>query len=179
VIRTDHFALTWLRRTPDPIGQQGRWLEIMEEFDFVIEHRPGARHGNADALSRRPCCVRDCACHMAEQDTLDCRGLIQEVENPSSGFIGGSADCRRASGLKIVQTVINDRNEVTGNTEGAVADVPSWSHDGLCAAQRKNPDVSFILRLMEQSQDKPQWGEVALSSQSVKTLWNQWPRLAI
>jgi len=32
---------------------------------------------------------------------------------------------------------------------------------------------------MEQSQDKPQWEEVALSSQSVKTLWNQWPRLAI
>jgi len=38
-IRTDHSALTWLKRTPDPIGQQARWLEIMEEFDFVIEHR--------------------------------------------------------------------------------------------------------------------------------------------
>ena len=34
----------------------------MEEFDFVIEHRPGTKHGNADALSRRPCGKRNCAC---------------------------------------------------------------------------------------------------------------------
>ena len=61
-IRTDHAALTWLKRTPDPIGQQARWLEQMEEFDFSIEHRPGTRHGNADALSRRPCPKRECLC---------------------------------------------------------------------------------------------------------------------
>jgi len=79
VIRTDHSALTWLRRTLDPIGQQARWLEIMEEFDFAIERRPGARHGNADALSRRPYSLRDCACHAAEQ----------RLEDASSGFIAG------------------------------------------------------------------------------------------
>jgi predicted aspartyl protease len=55
VIRTDHSALSWLRRTPQPIGQQARWLEILEEFDYSIEHRPGRLHGNADAMSRRPC----------------------------------------------------------------------------------------------------------------------------
>jgi transposase InsO family protein len=55
LLRTDHAALQWLRRTPEPIGQQGRWLEILEEFNFTVEHRPGAKHGNADALSRRPC----------------------------------------------------------------------------------------------------------------------------
>jgi len=53
LIRTDHSALQWLRRTPEPIGQQARWLEILEEFDFRVEHRPGIRHSNADALSRR------------------------------------------------------------------------------------------------------------------------------
>ena len=35
------------------------------------------------------------------------------------------------------------------------------------------------MELMERSQDKPEWEEVALSSQCVKTLWNQWPRLVI
>ena len=52
VIRTDHAALQWLRRTPEPIGQQARWLEILEEFDFQIQHRPGRQHCNADSLSR-------------------------------------------------------------------------------------------------------------------------------
>ena len=55
LVRTDHFALQWLQRTPEPIGQQSRWLEVMEEFNFTIEHRPGAKHIHADALSRRPC----------------------------------------------------------------------------------------------------------------------------
>jgi len=34
----------------------------MEEFLFLIEHRPGTRHGNADAMSRRPCPKKNCAC---------------------------------------------------------------------------------------------------------------------
>ena len=41
LIRSDHSALQWLKRTPEPIGQQARWLEILEEFDYTIEHRPG------------------------------------------------------------------------------------------------------------------------------------------
>ena len=54
VIRTDHAALQWLKKTPSPIGQQARWLEILEEFDYSVQHRAGAKHSNADALSRRP-----------------------------------------------------------------------------------------------------------------------------
>src|SRR3989442_2994259 len=55
LIRTDHSALRWLKHTPEPIGQQARWLERLEAFNFRIEHRPGTKHGNADALSRGPC----------------------------------------------------------------------------------------------------------------------------
>src|SRR5208282_6871613 len=53
-IRTDHAALLWLRRIPEPVGQQARWLEIMEKFIFFVEHRPGRSHSNADAVSRVP-----------------------------------------------------------------------------------------------------------------------------
>lgn len=55
LLRTDHAALQWLRRTPEPIGLQGRWLKILEEFQFTVKCRPGTRRGNADAMSRRPC----------------------------------------------------------------------------------------------------------------------------
>jgi transposase InsO family protein len=54
LIRTDHAALQWLKRTPEPIGQQARWLEVLEEFNYEVEHRAGNKHCNADALSRRP-----------------------------------------------------------------------------------------------------------------------------
>jgi hypothetical protein len=59
-VRTDHAALQWLRRIPQPVGQQARWLELLEEYDFAVVHRPGTRHGNADALSRRPCSKTRC-----------------------------------------------------------------------------------------------------------------------
>ena len=55
LIRTDHAALKWLKRTPEPVGQQSRWLEQLSAFDFLIQHRPGIKHSNADALSRIPC----------------------------------------------------------------------------------------------------------------------------
>jgi len=30
-VRTDHAALTYLYRTPEPIGQQGRWLDLLSQ----------------------------------------------------------------------------------------------------------------------------------------------------
>ena len=55
LIRTDHAALQWLKRTPEPVGQQSRWLEQLAAYDFDIIHRAGVRHSNDDALSRIPC----------------------------------------------------------------------------------------------------------------------------
>jgi len=70
-IRTDHAPLTWLRKTPDPIGQQARWLDIMEEFEFGIEHRPGKNHENADTLSRMPCPQQNCAIQVSKESDKD------------------------------------------------------------------------------------------------------------
>ena len=55
IIRTDHNSLRWLQNFKDPQGQIARWLEILAEYDFTIQHRPGLKHSNADALSRLPC----------------------------------------------------------------------------------------------------------------------------
>ena len=53
-LRTDHCALQWLRTFKEPGGQIARWLQVTEEYDFTVEHRPGSRHQNADSLSRFP-----------------------------------------------------------------------------------------------------------------------------
>ena len=54
ILRTDHAALSWLRRTPEPMPQLARWLTLIEQYDYEVQHREGKRHGNADGLSRRP-----------------------------------------------------------------------------------------------------------------------------
>ena len=35
-------------------GQMARWLEILGTYDYEVVYHPGAKHGNADALSRKP-----------------------------------------------------------------------------------------------------------------------------
>nr|WPV71156.1 MAG: replicase [Ips erranti-like virus 3] len=54
-LRTDHASLKWLFQFKNPEGQIARWLQRLQEYDFQIEHRKGRLHGNADAVSRRPC----------------------------------------------------------------------------------------------------------------------------
>ena len=54
-VRTDHSALQWLMTFKEPEGQVARWLEELQAYVFKVEHRAGARHTNADALSWWPC----------------------------------------------------------------------------------------------------------------------------
>ncbi|KAL7824866.1 hypothetical protein SRHO_G00343640, partial [Serrasalmus rhombeus] len=49
-----------------------RWLTRLQEFDYTAEHHPGRSHGNADALSRRPCTELSCVyCQHAESRTVE------------------------------------------------------------------------------------------------------------
>ena len=52
LLRSDHGSLKWLQSFYNPEGQLARWLEKLQEYSFTIEHRPGTKHLNADALSR-------------------------------------------------------------------------------------------------------------------------------
>ena len=55
VVRSDHAALSYLKRAKEPVGQQARWLDFIEQFDLELQYRRGSSHSNADSLSRRPC----------------------------------------------------------------------------------------------------------------------------
>ena len=70
VVRTDHSALQWFKKSKEPVGQPGRWLETMEEYQFDIQFRAGTKHANADALSRRPCPKQNCYCHDFENEEM-------------------------------------------------------------------------------------------------------------
>ena len=61
-VRTDNSAVSWLHSSKDPVGQPVRWIEVIDTYDITFQHRPGRKHGNADALSRYPCrqCGGDC-----------------------------------------------------------------------------------------------------------------------
>lgn len=68
LLRTDHASLTWLLSFREPEGQVARWIEALQSYQFEIQHRPGHLHGNADALSRRPCEALDCRYCQRQED---------------------------------------------------------------------------------------------------------------
>lgn len=56
-IITDHEFLLGLHGMSidkDPTRRRARWILELDPFNWVIQHKDGQRHTNADALSRRP-----------------------------------------------------------------------------------------------------------------------------
>ena len=55
-LRTDQASLLWLYKRTEPSQQVARWLESLADFQFKLEQRVGAKHRNADSLSRCATC---------------------------------------------------------------------------------------------------------------------------
>ena len=52
-VYTDHKALTWLTTIKHTNNRLIRWVLRLQEYSFDVKHRPGTKHQNSDALSRR------------------------------------------------------------------------------------------------------------------------------
>ncbi|MES9884237.1 MAG: RNase H-like domain-containing protein, partial [Sedimenticola sp.] len=53
VIITDHAALKWLQDLKHSSGRLSRWSMLLQGFQYDVQYKPGIKHQNADALSRR------------------------------------------------------------------------------------------------------------------------------
>ncbi len=52
-IGVDHYALKWLMNSVNTV-KLTHWSIKLSGYDFIVKHRPGKMHGNADAMSRAP-----------------------------------------------------------------------------------------------------------------------------
>ena len=111
IIRSDHAALSFLKRSKEPVAQQARWLDFIEQFDLKIEHRAGSSHRAADALSRRPC---------------DEGQLCPQCEKRRIGTVGGQAMYWQAAVVRevgqakvITRSQARDTLQVPGQDDGS------------------------------------------------------------
>jgi hypothetical protein len=76
LLRTDCSSLRWLMSFKSPTDQMARWLEVLSQFNFKIEHRSGRKHTNVDSLSRIPCDPDECQCYDGRTifEDLPCQG---------------------------------------------------------------------------------------------------------
>ena len=121
-----------MKNFKEPEGQLARWLEKLQEYDFIVIHRQGSKHGNADALSRIPCkqCRRGDLCGKGDQ--VGAVGIVTGpfLQQPSN--LGGKMQCLQADDDDIspVLRAVNEGKLPPCDT------VKSWSREGRLLLQQ-------------------------------------------
>ncbi|MEW8545559.1 MAG: reverse transcriptase domain-containing protein [Candidatus Thiodiazotropha sp.] len=84
LVRSDHQSLVWLFQLKEPRGKIARWIEILSQYDFAIQYRPGRKQTHCDALSR---CENPRSCDCPDQDTTEplkcgpCKKCIKRAQD--------------------------------------------------------------------------------------------------
>ena len=172
VVRSDHQSLIWLFRLKGPRGKIACWIEILSQYDFFIEYRPGHKQGHSDALSRceNP---RDCDCSSQDMnEPLKCgpckkcinraqdmlhEGLMKEItENSEAENVttanGKDADAEQVRAAKEevepqpVTSYQEDGNRRMTRQNAYTPWANGWSIAELQTLQLEDPDVGPILQ---------------------------------
>ncbi|KAL4388247.1 hypothetical protein GQ457_09G020500 [Hibiscus cannabinus] len=81
-IYTDHKSLTYLLSQKELNMRQRRWLELLKDYDCVIDYHPGKANVVADALSRKA--VADLKAMFARLSLFDDVSLLAELQVKST-----------------------------------------------------------------------------------------------
>ena len=173
-VRTDHGALRWLMNFKNPEGQTARWIEILGIYDLEVEHRQGRNHGNADGLSRRPCDN----CRYCERSEKKEERFHQSdpVEDEGERNKADDEEYRCATAMKTAEHLVSKGQD--GST-GASSWLATLSNTEIREAQLRDPCLGTVIRLKEQSAERPPWETISSESPTFKCYWGQWSMLAV
>ena len=125
--RVDNRCLSYIRNLKKPTGIWCRWLELIESFQFDIEHRAGKKHANVDALSRAP--------HLPPP--------TKEEERRSAAYLCTLTEGQLNAVEKLNQDTLMELEEQTGDIEKF-----PLSNQQIRQAQRDDPDVRAMINLV-------------------------------
>jgi len=196
VCRVDHMALKYYQATPEPLGQQARFLDFLAEFDFELQFRPGREHTNCDSLSRvRPCEVdggypckqcnrRVTGSHVSSVTTRAQRRRLQsyssqgEADRHDEGFSPAQAAdppgqaCTRRTRKQKVRAGLLNRTAPQALASG----VQNWCPQFLAEEQRKDPDIGPAIEWVTAGQ-RPPWEQIKPCGPALCALWRQFESL--
>ena len=196
VIRTDHGSLRWLVNFKNLEGQLCRWSEFLAVYDYEIVHRSGKLHGNADALSRRPCnscryCdkveSRDKSYQANVEDFKPCLHQQPLGRDDVGGVVTGSNTFQKSETLPSLRYDSSEMKEpITLNSYKTIPSktptVEAWLQgeklEKICTEQRKDKDLRLIIDYKLKDK-RPTWQEVSPRGINLKNYWSQWNRLIL
>lgn len=160
-IVTDHKPLLSLKKSPvdgDPTGRRGRWILELDVYDCVIIHREGARHANADALSRRPD-------NSQSSKAVQCLLVTTQNLNVSSAVTQSSLSTES----------LNEQSVPLRQTcEDLAIDL-----EELKQKQQADVILRTVMRWKEIDNQRPTARQIKHSPSALKKLWYEFPRLTL
>ena len=203
VVRTDHSSLRWMLRQKEPRDQLARWIQRLSLFQFDIEHRPGKKHGNADAMSRK--CFRGGTCYHPQEENTTPPGTITTLEglqSPPDDTPGVApvepldpapveSPPEKGKSRKDQQSVRVLKNTATSDfttgreraphTDGSQENQPGATiglePSAIIEYQKADPDLAIIRARMEAGLPRPEREEISRFSPAVKHWCARWEQL--
>ncbi|CAG2247042.1 Transposon Ty3-I Gag-Pol polyprotein,Transposon Ty3-G Gag-Pol polyprotein,Retrovirus-related Pol polyprotein from transposon 297 [Mytilus edulis] len=169
LLRTDHGSLRWIFAFKEPQGQLARWIESLSQYNFDIQHRPGTKHSNADAMSRNSN-ENDLCIHLKEGNLDSSCAECIEWKQEWSEF------------RKKVDNVKNltDKPMIRNITQSSDGNCSSWltkyTEKEMSTFQKEDPDYSFLHKWMD-AEETPDRDKCASFSPAVRHYWLNWINL--
>ncbi len=150
---------------------------------MIIQHRAGAKHSNADGLSRIPNSTKPCTCYEASKnvETLPCKGCkyCSKLHNQWSRFENDVDDVLPVTIREIVMTSQDTSN--TGTTHREASDevdddentcnyMATYQPQQLRDLQVKDSDLKPIITWLESNKEQIE-GDLFLQSAATKHTW--------
>ena len=180
-IVTDHRPLLSLRRLQidnDRTGRRSRWALELDPYNWEIIHKAGARHTNADALSRRP----DPGAEDRDQDAAEERQTLVDAGTQTARIEEPTVVCAIETPLATPAAGVGPQA-----TPLSVPSAPSdqamfysLSHDGssIRELQRMDADIGEALSWLESEWRPPIW-RLRGAGTVLRRLWKEFPRLTL
>lgn len=178
-IRTDHASLIWLKNFKNPEGMVARWISVLESYHYVLEHRKGNQHSNADALSRKPyrlCKRQNCpGCKSDESIQMSINPLVSHDPDETIPYIeNDQIESRPLNENFSCNGTLDFDNEIDFSNWLRI-----WTSEEIKEWQEQDFDISKVIEMKNQFLEKPDRQKVAGLSYEVRNLWSLWESLEI
>ena len=179
IVRTDHSSLRWMLNQKEPTDQLARWIQRLSTYQFTIEHRPGKKHGNADAMSRRDGkCFRGGVCfHPSHPEDSIPDGTRLSLEQPNRQY--KDKGITPEEGVGALREKDLDESDQEISPEPNIGLTIGLSREELLKLQKADSDLQYLQRRLEAGLPRPNKEEVSPFSSVIKYWCGRWDQLAL
>ena len=153
---------------------QGAWPEYLNsplvrheerppKFDYKVEHRPCAKHANADGMSRRNCA------------RLDCPDCVSESDEDSDSTRWPEWSTTTSCGIAGVQAAVGGAADV----ERPDPWLEGWSREELQLEQSRDPVIALFIERVLKGDPAPSRSEMNGLGEGAWALYNRYDSLQV